>query len=92
MQGPSLIDSESRGIIPRTVAAIFEGVAVADPSIEFTIKVSYVEICESTPATSSCYQFESERETAVLPCSGASQTWSESVTCWTRSRRRTTCR
>ena len=44
MEGLSLTDFASRGIIPRSVAAIFEGVAAADPTIEFTLKVSYVEI------------------------------------------------
>ena len=45
MEGLSLTDYASRGIIPRSVAGIFDGIALADPSLEFTIKVSYVEIC-----------------------------------------------
>ena len=32
------------GIIPRSVSSIFDGVSTADESLEFTIKVSYVEI------------------------------------------------
>lgn len=44
--GPNFIDVEERGIIPRAVAAIFEGIANADPALEFTLKISYVEICE----------------------------------------------
>ena len=39
------INSEKdRGIISRTVAALFDGVSEADENIEFTFKVSYVEI------------------------------------------------
>lgn len=37
-------DPELMGIIPRSVSSIFEGVSTADESLEFTIKVSYVEI------------------------------------------------
>jgi len=46
MEGPSdwMTDKDQRGIIPRTVCELFEGVANADSSIEFTVKVSYVEI------------------------------------------------
>mmetsp|Transcript_86410 Transcript_86410/g.244048 ORF Transcript_86410/g.244048 Transcript_86410/m.244048 type:complete len:787 (+) Transcript_86410:50-2410(+) len=44
MEGPSITDKEQRGIIPRTVCELFEGVSNADSSIEFTVKVSYVEI------------------------------------------------
>lgn len=39
------INSETdKGIISRTVEALFEGVSEADENIEFTFKVSYVEI------------------------------------------------
>jgi kinesin family protein 5 len=34
----------AEGIIPRSVAALFAGVAEANESVEFTFKVSYVEI------------------------------------------------
>ncbi|KAJ1395395.1 P-loop containing nucleoside triphosphate hydrolase protein [Ochromonadaceae sp. CCMP2298] len=34
----------NKGIIPRAVDALFEGVTEADENIEFTFKVSYVEI------------------------------------------------
>ena len=44
MEGPSITDPELRGIIPRTVGALFEGVAHADANIEFTVKVSFIEI------------------------------------------------
>ncbi|KAJ1444868.1 P-loop containing nucleoside triphosphate hydrolase protein [Pelagophyceae sp. CCMP2097] len=43
MEGES-IDGESAGIIPRAAAALFKGVLAADSDIEFTIKVSFVEI------------------------------------------------
>ena len=33
-----------KGIIPRSVEALFNGVLEADENIEFTFKVSYVEI------------------------------------------------
>ena len=39
MEGPSITDPEQRGIIPRTVSALFEGVGKADANIEFTVKV-----------------------------------------------------
>ena len=39
------INSETeKGIISRTVEALFDGVSEADENIEFTFKVSYVEI------------------------------------------------
>lgn len=44
--GRNPTDMEACGIIPRAVAAIFEGIADADPSVEFTLKASYVEICK----------------------------------------------
>jgi kinesin family protein 5 len=43
MEG-SLHDEEQQGIIPRSVNSIFEGVSSSDETLEFTIKVSYVEI------------------------------------------------
>lgn len=39
-----ITDPDLKGIIPRTVDALFDGVSEADESIEFTFKVSYVEI------------------------------------------------
>ena len=44
MEGPDINNAEKRGIIPRTVDALFAGVRMAAESIEFTIKISYVEI------------------------------------------------
>lgn len=43
MEG-DLRSAEKKGIIPRAVDALFEGVTNADENMEFTIKVSYVEI------------------------------------------------
>lgn len=37
-------DPTLKGIIPRIVEAIFQGILDADSTIEFTVKVSYVEI------------------------------------------------
>ncbi len=47
MEGPDIHDETYKGIIPRTVEALFNGVSQADENIEFTFKVSYIEIyCE----------------------------------------------
>lgn len=47
MEGPNIRDAQLKGIIPRTVEALFAGVSEADENIEFCFKVSYVEIyCE----------------------------------------------
>lgn len=35
---------EDKGVIPRSVEALFDGVSEADENIEFMFKVSYVEI------------------------------------------------
>lgn len=43
MEG-NIHDSNLRGIIPRSVEALFDGVEEADENIEFTFKVSFVEI------------------------------------------------
>ena len=43
MEG-DLKSQENKGIIPRAVDALFEGVTEADENMEFTFKVSYVEI------------------------------------------------
>lgn len=43
MEG-DLESEEMKGIIPRTVEDLFDGVSEADENIEFTFKVSYVEI------------------------------------------------
>ena len=48
MEGGGMTDFEARGIIPRAVSLLFEAIANADPALEFTLKVSIVEICESS--------------------------------------------
>lgn len=44
MQGPSIDDAELKGIIPRMINTVFEGVMKADENIEFLVKASYLEI------------------------------------------------
>ena len=44
MMGPDSSDDVMKGIIPRCVDQIFVNVENSDPDIEFSIKVSYVEI------------------------------------------------
>ena len=44
MEGPDIRDEIYKGIIPRTVEGLFEGVSQADETLEFTFKVSYIEI------------------------------------------------
>ncbi len=44
MQGPSIDDAELKGIIPRMIDTVFEGVMNADENIEFLVKASYLEI------------------------------------------------
>lgn len=39
-----ITSDDTKGIIPRAVEALFDGVSEADENIEFTFKVSYVEI------------------------------------------------
>jgi len=44
MEGANIHDEDLRGIVPRALEALFNGVEAADESLEFTFKVSYVEI------------------------------------------------
>jgi len=44
MEGPDITDEETKGLIPRMFDAIFFKISQADPDIEFTVKVSYLEI------------------------------------------------
>jgi kinesin family protein 5 len=50
VQGPEteVSDTSECGLIPRIIHGIFEGVDKADPNLEFSIKVSYVEIYMET--------------------------------------------
>lgn len=42
--GDDFDDEDERGMIPRMVSHIFEEMALADQEIEFTVKVSMIEI------------------------------------------------
>jgi len=44
MQGPSIDDPQLRGIIPRMVNTVFEAISATPDHIEFTVRVSIVEI------------------------------------------------
>lgn len=44
MLGPSIDDDENKGIIPRMVQGIFEKIESAAEDIEFSVKVSMIEI------------------------------------------------
>ena len=44
MEGGSLYDPVSKGLIPRMFEYLFEKILAADQSIEFNIKCSYLEI------------------------------------------------
>jgi kinesin family protein 5 len=44
MTGPSYTDPETQGIIPRMVKSVFNKIENASEDIEFTVKVSMVEI------------------------------------------------
>ncbi len=44
MEGPNIDDPELRGITPRVVDTVFEKIEASPGSIDFTLKVSMVEI------------------------------------------------
>ena len=44
MVGPNIEDPEKQGIIPRMVKTVFEKIENASEDIEFTVKISMVEI------------------------------------------------
>jgi hypothetical protein len=44
MEGPSIDNEEMKGIIPRMMDRVFELILDANESIEFTVKVSFLEI------------------------------------------------
>lgn len=44
MMGADIEDREGKGIIPRIVEQIFDSIMQSDQTIEFTVKVSYMEI------------------------------------------------
>jgi len=71
MEGDAM-DVDARGIIPRAVAAVFEGIAGADAALEFTLKVSYVEICEYVPACPAYRPIHPSIRPSVRPSTHAS--------------------
>ena len=44
MEGPSIDSEENKGIIPRMMDEVFDCIMRANESIEFTVKVSFLEI------------------------------------------------
>lgn len=47
MQGPNIEDMELQGIIPRMVRTVFNRIETASENVEFTVKISMIEIyCE----------------------------------------------
>jgi kinesin family protein 5 len=44
MQGPDIEDLEMQGIIPRMVRTVFARIETAGEHIEFTVKISMIEI------------------------------------------------
>ena len=44
MQGPDISDPERQGVIPRMVRTVFQKIENASEDIEFTVKISMVEI------------------------------------------------
>jgi len=44
MSGPNIENIEMQGIIPRMVRTVFSRIETASESIEFTVKVSMIEI------------------------------------------------
>lgn len=44
MEGPSIDSEENKGLIPRMMDEIFDCIMRANENIEFTVKVSFLEI------------------------------------------------
>ncbi len=44
MQGPDIEDLEMQGIIPRMVRTVFNRIETASENVEFTVKISMIEI------------------------------------------------
>ena len=44
MTGPDIYNLEERGVIPRMVSYVFEQIANSSREMEFTVKVSMIEI------------------------------------------------
>lgn len=44
MQGADIGDEETKGIIPRIISQIFDSILAGPSNVEFTVRVSYMEI------------------------------------------------
>ncbi len=44
MEGPDLEDTDLRGVIPRMIWTVFDGIYSAPESVEFLVKISIVEL------------------------------------------------
>lgn len=44
MEGPSIENEELKGIIPRMMDCVFEQIINASENLEFTVKISFLEI------------------------------------------------
>jgi kinesin family protein 5 len=44
LQGADIGDEKTKGIIPRIISQIFDSIMAAPSNVEFTVKVSYMEI------------------------------------------------
>ena len=44
MQGPSIVDIDMQGIIPRIIRTIFSRIESANSNLEFTVKIQMCEI------------------------------------------------
>ncbi len=44
MTGSDIMDKDGRGVIPRMVSYVFDQISQASQEIEFTVKVSMIEI------------------------------------------------
>lgn len=44
MEGPDIYNPETRGIIPRMMGGLFEGLINASETCEFSLKVCYLEL------------------------------------------------
>jgi hypothetical protein len=49
MEGPSLWDTSTQGVIPRAIDKLFQSISEADIHTAFTVSVSYYEV--RVPAT-----------------------------------------
>jgi hypothetical protein len=48
MEGPSLWDTSTQGVIPRAIDKLFQSISEADVHTAFTVSVSYYEVINSS--------------------------------------------